>query len=147
MLKICYMLELVSIFWDNSWSIILPNSFFLFLPLYSNYEYFLNPLPLSSQLCLPKSHQITIFCTPTPPCRFLWIVPKYSTFPLTMLYSRVSGTIVLSSQTKKFKWATTYSHFMDQKYHRNAKNFGKRYFFALLKPSKVLPHNISTYGK
>ena len=32
------------------------------------------------------------------------------------LYSRVSQIIVLSSQTKKVKWATTYSHYMDQKY-------------------------------
>ena len=46
---------------------------------------------------------------------------------------RVSGTIVLSSQTKKFKRATSYSHYMDQKHYRNAKKILKNYFFTLLK--------------
>ena len=42
---------------------------------------------------------------------------------------KVSWTIILSSQTKKFKWATTYFHYMDQKYQRNVrKNSEKKIF-------------------
>ena len=51
-----------------------------------------------------------------------------------MVLVRVSGTIVLSSQTKKFKRATTYSHYMDQKHYRNAKKIWKIISFTLLKP-------------
>ena len=35
---------------------------------------------------------------------------------------------------------------MDQKYSRNAKNFGKKYFFILLKPFEVLLHNTSKWN-
>ena len=55
-----------------------------------------------------------------------------------LVRTRVSGTIVLSSQTKKFKWATTYSHYMDQKHYRNPKKFWKIIFFTLLKPIESL---------
>ena len=57
-----------------------------------------------------------------------YIISYENTSIFLGLLSRVSQIIALSSQTKKIKWATTYSHYVDQKYDKNAKKFLNKIF-------------------